>query len=108
MKLLNPIKIGDTDITEVDISKEKFTANVIIQSEKEFLVTGGVFPSGAMEDSRDYLIHVAAKMLHYRADDLKDKLSGEDLINITNMIKGFFGGSVLNNLIQTLLEKPQL
>ncbi|MGL5639856.1 MAG: hypothetical protein ACRCW7_11070 [Cetobacterium sp.] len=109
MKLKNPflIKIGEEEknFAELDLTKEKFTASVIIKAEKEFLVTGGVFPSGSMEDSRAYLLCVAAKMLGFRTEDLEEKLSGEDFIAVTDVIKGFYGGTGLNALLQTLLEK---
>ncbi|MGL6169173.1 MAG: hypothetical protein ACRC0Y_12895 [Fusobacteriaceae bacterium] len=109
MELKDPflMKIGEDEkkITELSLTKEKFTASVIIKSEKEFLITGGVFPSGSMEDSRAYLLCVAAKMLGFRTEDLEDKLSGEDFIAVTDVVKGFYGGTGLNALLQTLLEK---
>ena len=107
MELKKPIKIKDEEITNLDLTKDKFTADVIIRAEKEFLVTGGVFPSGAMEDSRAYLSVVAAKMLGVRADELQEKLSGEDFIAMTDVIKGFYNGTGLNCLIQSFLESQQ-
>ncbi|MEG0516971.1 MAG: hypothetical protein RSB77_04090 [Bacilli bacterium] len=107
MKLKKPIKIKDEEITELALTKDKFTADVIIRAEKEFLVTGGVFPSGAMEDSRAYLSVVAAKILGIRADELQEKLSGEDFIAVTDVIKGFYSGTGLNSLIQSILENQQ-
>ena len=107
MELKKPIKIKDEEITNLDLTKDKFTADVIIRAEKEFLVTGGVFPSGAMEDSRAYLSVVAAKMLGVRADELQEKLSGEDFIAVTDVIKGFYNGTGLNALIQNFLGNQQ-
>lgn len=97
----------EEEIKELELTKEKFTADVIIRAEKEFLVTGGVFPSGAMEDSRAYLSVVAAKMLGVRADELQEKLSGEDFIAMTDVIKGFYNGTGLNGLIQSFLGSHQ-
>lgn len=107
MELKKPIKIKDKEITNLDLTKDKFTADVIIRAEKEFLVTGGVFPSGAMEDSRAYLLVVAAKMLNVRTDELQEQLSGEDFISATDVIKGFYNGTGLNALIQNFLGNQQ-
>lgn len=113
MELKNSIKLKlnnskeEEEIKKLELTKEKFTADVIIRAEKEFLVTGGVFPSGAMEDSRAYLSVVAAKMLGVRADELQEKLSGEDFIAMTDVIKGFYNGTGLNGLIQSFLESQQ-
>lgn len=108
MELKKPIKIKDEEIIKLDLTKDKFTADVIIKAEKEFLVTGGIFPSGAMEDSRAYLLTVAAKMSGIRADQLQEQLSGEDFIAITDVIKGFYNGTGLNALIQNFLGNQQL
>lgn len=107
MELKKPIKIKDKEIKKLDLAKEKFTADVIIRAEKEFLVTGGVFPSGAMEDSRAYLLVVASKMLDVRIDELQEQLSGEDFISVTDVIKGFYNGTGLNALIQNFLGNQQ-
>lgn len=107
MELKKSIKIKDEEITNLDLTKDKFTADVIIRAEKEFLVTGGVFPSGAMEDSRAYLLVVAAKMLGVRTDELQEQLSGEDFISVTDVIKGFYNGTGLNALIQNFLGNQQ-
>lgn len=107
MELKKSIKIKDKEIKKLDLAKEKFTADVIIRAEKEFLVTGGVFPSGAMEDSRAYLLVVASKMLDVRTDELQEQLSGEDFISVTDVIKGFYNGTGLNALIQNFLGNQQ-
>lgn len=107
MELKKPIKINNEEIVRLDLTKEKFTADVIIKAEKEFLVTGGIFPSGAMEDSRAYLLVVAAKMLGVRTDELQEQLSGEDFISVTDVIKGFYNGTGLNALIQNFLGNQQ-
>ncbi|MHA4987218.1 hypothetical protein [Cetobacterium somerae] len=111
MKLEKPFKIkkGDEEIEikELKIDPENFTASVVIRSEKEFLMSGGVFPSGAMEDSRAFLLCAASKMLGYRTEDLEDNLSGVDFIKLTNVMKGLFGGTALESLIQNLLGKQQ-
>lgn len=97
----------EEEIKKLELTKEKFTADVIIRAEKEFLVTGGVFPSGAMEDSRAYLLVVASKMLDVRTDELQEQLSGEDFISVTDVIKGFYNGTGLNALIQNFLGNQQ-
>ena len=107
MELKKPIKIKDKEIKKLELTKEKFTADVIIRAEKEFLVTGGVFPSGTMEDSRAYLLVVASKMLDVRTDELQEQLSGEDFISVTDVIKGFYNGTGLNALIQNFLGNQQ-
>lgn len=111
MKLEKPFKIkkGDEEIEikELKINPENFTASVVIRSEKEFLMSGGIFPSGAMEDSRAFLLCAASKMLGYRTEDLEDNLSGVDFIKLTNVMKGLFGGTALESLIQNLLGKQQ-
>lgn len=105
MKLNKSIEINGVVIEELDISQEKFTAGVIIDSEKEFLVTGGVFPTGQMEESKAYLLYVASKMTGYRYHDLKEKLSGADFLEVTSAIRGFFFGSAAEALILKALGK---
>ncbi|MGL4566917.1 MAG: hypothetical protein ACRCU6_00145 [Fusobacteriaceae bacterium] len=105
MKLDKSIEINNTIIEELDISQEKFTAGVIIDSEKEFLVTGGIFPTGQMEESKAYLLYVASKMTGHRFHDLKDKLSGADFLKVTSTIRGFFFGSAAEELILRALGK---
>lgn len=111
MKLKKPFKIKkgneEIEIKELKIDPEKFTASVVIKAEKEFLMTGGIFPSGAMEDSRAFMLCAASKMLGYRTEDLEDNLSGADFMNLTNVMKGLFGGTALENLIQNLLGNQQ-
>ncbi|MGL5764908.1 MAG: hypothetical protein ACRCX8_04635 [Sarcina sp.] len=111
MKLEKPFKIKkgneEIEIKELKIDPENFTASVVIRSEKEFLMSGGIFPSGAMEDSRAFLLCAASKMLGYRTEDLEDNLSGVDFIKLTNVMKGLFGGTALESLIQNLLGKQQ-
>ena len=106
MKLQKAIKINEKEIKELYLDKNKFTASVIIQSEKEFLMSGGIFPQGEMETSRDYLLTVASKILGYKTEDLMG-LSGYDFIQLTNEVKGFFGGSALQDFIVKILEKQQ-
>lgn len=108
MKLSKPLIIGigdsQTTISEINIKKEDFTAGVIIESEKEFLLSGGIFAKGEMESTRAYLGYVAAKIIKCKPEDL-EKLPGTDFIKITNVIKGFFDGSDLETLMEILSGK---
>lgn len=108
MKLTKPLKIGIGDsqqtISEIDIKKEDFTARVIIESEKEFLLSGGIFAKGEMESTRGYLGYVAAKIIGCKPEELME-LSGSDYIRITNVVKGFFDGSDLETLMEILSGK---
>ncbi|MGL5902897.1 MAG: hypothetical protein ACRCZO_09445 [Cetobacterium sp.] len=105
LKLATPITIGEKTITELDITESKFTAGVIIDAEKEFLVTGGIFPTGQLEESKAFLLYVAAKMTEYNYNDFRDKLSGKDFLAITSRVRGFFSGSAVEDLISKILEK---
>lgn len=111
MKLEKPFKIKkgeeEIEVKELKIDSEQFTASVIIRGEKEFLMTGGIFPSVGMEYSREFLLCIASKMLGYRIEDLEDNLSGADFIKLTNTVRGLFNGTELENLIQNLFDKQQ-
>lgn len=93
------------NIKEIEIIKEKFTAGAILDSEKEFLMTGGIYPQTGMEDSKDYCLMVASKMNKVSYDKLKEILTGEELIKISKEIRGFFGRTVLEELIHEFSEK---
>ncbi len=105
LKLSTPIVIGEKKISELKIVESDFTAGVIIDAEKEFLVTGGIFPTGQLEESKAFLLYVAAKMTNHNYNDLKEKLSGKDFLAITSRIRGFFSGSAVEDLISKILEK---
>ncbi|MDU1911058.1 hypothetical protein [Fusobacterium sp.] len=108
LKLSKPIKIRkngkEKDTTEIEIKPEDFTAKILLEAEREFLLTGGVFPKGEMENSRAYQGYIAAKILECRIDDLEE-LPATDFLKITNVVKGFFDGLELENLTQILLGK---
>ena len=110
MKLSKPIVIGIGDsqktISEINIKKEDFTARVIVEAEKKFLLSGGGFAKGEMESTRAYLGYVAAKIIDCKPEDLM-KLTGTEYIKITNMIKGFFDGSDLETLMEILSGKSE-
>ena len=107
MKLKNKItfiKNGvEVEIDEINISKENFTPKSILDSEREFLLTGGIFPQGDMENSRGYLGYVAAKMINC-SYDLVEKLTGREYLEVTNEVKGLFNGVGLERLAAKILE----
>lgn len=109
IKLKKPIKCKindkDVEITEIDIKSEKFTPRQLLDAEREFLLTGGVFAQGEMESSRAYLAYVAAKMIGCSYDDLIDTVSGEEFLEITNAVKGLFASSGLETILAKMLEK---
>lgn len=93
MKLKQPIITGfgehEKTISEINIKESDFTAKILLEAEREFLVTGGIFEKGNMEASRAYQGIIAAKIIGCTPGDL-EKLSAMDYIKITNIIKGFF------------------
>ena len=110
MKLLKPLVIerfgGEKrTITEVVLNKEKFTADVIIRAEQNFLKQGFDYPITGMESVRGYQACVLCELLDLRPEEL-NSMAGEDFIKLTNMVKGFFGKSVLEQL-QEMLEKDK-
>lgn len=108
IKLSKPLIIGSgenkKELLEIEIKKEDFTAKTLIEAEREFLLTGGVFSKGDMEGSRSYLGYVASKIIGCRFEEIEN-LAGMDYLRITNLIKGFFDGLELENLTQILLGK---
>ncbi|WP_336163879.1 hypothetical protein [Fusobacterium polymorphum] len=108
MKIKNKIKCikngVEVEIDEINISKENFTPKSILDSEREFLLTGGIFPQGDMENSRGYLGYVAAKMINCSYDDLVEKLTGREYLEVTNEVKGLFNGVGLESLAAKILE----
>lgn len=108
LKLSKSIKIRkngeEKDTTEIEIKSEDFTAKILLEAEREFLINGGVFAKGEMESSRAYQGYIAAKILECRIDDL-EALPATDFFKITNVVKGFFDGLELENLTQILLGK---
>ena len=108
MKIKNKIKCIkngiEVEIDEINISKEDFTPKSILDAEREFLLIGGIFPQGDMENSRGYLGYVASKMINCSYDDLVEKLTGREYLEITNEVKGLFNGLGLENLVSKILE----
>nr|DAW75394.1 MAG TPA: hypothetical protein [Caudoviricetes sp.] len=108
MKIKNKIKCIkngiEVEIDEINISKEDFTPKSILDAEREFLLTGGIFPQGDMENSRGYLGYVASKMINCSYDDLVEKLTGREYLEITNEVKGLFNGVGLESLAAKILE----
>ena len=108
MKLAKPIITGfgenQQTISEINIKKEDFTAKILLEAEREFLLTGGIFPKGEMEDSRAYLGVVASKIIGCTPSDL-ETLSALEYIKITNIIKGFFEGLDYQELMEILSGK---
>lgn len=109
IKLEKPIKCKiegkEIEINEIDISSKKFTPRQILEAEKEFLITGGIFPTGEMESSRAFLGTVASKMICCSFDDLVDTVTAEEFLQITNAVKGLFLNSGLENILAKILEK---
>ena len=89
MKIKNKIKCikngVEVEIDEINISKE-------------------IFPQGDMENSRGYLGYVAAKMINCSYDDLVEKLTGREYLEVTNEVKGLFNGVGLESLAAKILE----
>lgn len=110
MKLEKPIITGFGDnqqtISVISIKKEDFTAKILLEAEREFLLTGGIFPKGEMEGSRAYLGLIASKIIGCTPSDL-EKVSAIEYIKITNMIKGFFDGLEYQTLMELLSEKSE-
>lgn len=108
MKIKNKIKCIkngiEVEIDEINISKEDFTPKSILDAEREFLLTGGIFPQGDMENSRGYLGYVASKMINCSYDDLVEKLTGREYLEVTNEVKGLFNGVGLESLAAKILE----
>lgn len=108
MKLSKPIVTGfgesQKTISEINIKQEDFTAKVLLESEREFLLTGGIFPKGEMEGSRAYLGVIASKIIGCTPSDL-ETLSALEYIKITNIIKGFFEGLDYQELMEILSGK---
>lgn len=91
-------------ISEINIKKEDFTAKILLEAEREFLLMGGIFPSGDMESSRAYLGVIASKIIGCTPDELT-RLSALEYIKITNIIKGFFDGLEYRNFLEALSGK---
>lgn len=109
VRLKKPIKCKiddkDVEIKEINISSEKFTPRQLLEAEREFLLTGGIFAQGEMESSRAYLAAVAAKIAGCSYDDLIDNVSCGEFLEITNQVKGLFISSGLENLLAKISEK---
>lgn len=108
MKLKKPIITGfgenEKIIEEVNIKEEDFTAKILLEAEREFLVTGGVFERGNMEYSRAYQGFIASKIIGCTPGDL-EKLPATEYIKITNIIKSFFEGLDYQELMEVLSGK---
>lgn len=109
IKLKNGIKCKidgmDTLIREISITSEKLTPKHLLEAEREFLLTGGIFAQGEMESSRAYLGTLAAKMVNCSYDELIDSVTGEEFLEITNAVKVLFVNSGLESILAKMLEK---
>lgn len=107
-KLNKPLVIrtseGNKEVTELDISQEKLTADVLIRAEREFLANSGLYPMTGMEDSKDYIAHIVAKMCSYKYDDII-QMNGVDFIRISKEVRGFFGKSGFQEILEKLSEE---
>ena len=108
MKLKKPIITGFGDsqktISEINIKEEDFTARILLEAEREFLLTSGAFERGNMEYSRAYQGLIASKIIGCTPGDL-ERLSAIEYIRITNIIKGFFDGLDYQELMEILSGK---
>lgn len=96
-----------TEIKELKLDPDKFTPSVIMKAESRILAEGGMYPIGHIQESRQFLLIIAASMLSMKYSDLEEKLSGEDFLLLTDEVKDFFGGSGLQRLIQKISEESQ-
>ena len=101
VRIKNKIKCKKDDkeieISEIDITRDMLCPKHLLEAEKEFLLMGGIFPQGGMEESKHYLTVLATKIL--------DKLSGSEFLEVTNQVKGLFDGLGLEALVSKILEK---
>ena len=109
MKLSKPLTVerfgGEKrTIEEVILTKEQITAGVIIKAEHALLANGGFFPSGDMESSKSFQAYVLADLLDLRYDEVL-KMEGQDFLELSNILQGFLGNSVLKQLQAAILEK---
>nr|WP_310786702.1 hypothetical protein [Fusobacterium nucleatum]DAS69962.1 MAG TPA: hypothetical protein [Caudoviricetes sp.] len=95
----------DIEISEINITKDMLCPKHLLEAEKEFLLMGGIFPQGGMEESKHYLAILATKILGCSYDDLVEKLSGNEFLEVTNQVKGLFDGLGLEALVSKILEK---
>ena len=107
-KIKNKIKCKkddkDIEISEINITKDMLCPKHLLEAEKEFLLMGGIFPQGGMEESRHYLTILATKILNCSYDDLVEKLTGREYLEVTNEVKGLFNGVGLESLAAKILE----
>lgn len=112
MKLSKPIIIIENNqekkIEEINITKENFTAKVLLEAEREFLLneTLGMPTNIPFENLKSYQGYIAARIIGCRYSELLS-LPIDDFINITSVIKGFLDGldwGVLTELISEKLE----
>lgn len=107
-KLNEPLKIntkdGNIDVLELEITKEKLTAEIIIRAEREFLANSGIYPTTGMEDSKDYIAYIIAKMCGYKYEDII-KINGVDFVKISKIVRGFFGRSELEEMLAKVSEE---
>lgn len=109
MKLSKPLVIQrfggeEKTITEIELKKEQLTAEIIIKAEQRFLNKGMAYPTTGLEETRGYQACVLCELLELRDEEI-NQMSGEDFLELTNKIKGFFGKSVLEKLQEILSEK---
>jgi len=94
----------DIEISEINITRDMLCPKHLLEAEKEFLLMGGIFPQGGMEESRHYLTILATKILNCSYDDLVEKLTGREYLEVTNEVKGLFNGVGLESLAAKILE----
>ena len=109
VRIKNKIKCKKDDkeieISEINITRDILCPRHLLEAEKEFLLMGGIFPQGGMEESKHYLTVLATKILDCSYDDLVEKLSGREFLEVTNQVKGLFDGLGLEALVSKILEK---
>lgn len=109
MKLSKPLVIkrfgGEKrTIEEIVIKKEQITAGIIIKAEQALLANGGFFPSGDMESSKSFQAYILAELLDMRYDEVLE-MEGQDFLELSNILQGFLGNSVLKQFQAAILGK---
>lgn len=92
------------EIKEIEISDDKLTAEIILEAEQKFLRDGGIYPVDEIQGSRKYLAYVLSEATNISYKDLS-KLNMTDFVNITDYIKGFFGDSGYQKILELLSVK---
>lgn len=105
-KKIKCIKDGkEFETDEIEIKKEDFTPKILLEAEREFLMTGGVFPQGDIESSRAFLAIVAFKMIGCSYDTMIEEMTGLEFLEVTNAVKGLYDGLGWGAALLKALEK---